>query len=141
MKYRCEDIKERLSKITNSDANMHRNLLTSIINGSISEDPLQHFRQIKKIDRCGLYNLDNITSVSIPVNIQEIEALAFNNCDNLTNVYLHSIIPPRVSSSNAFGSTCTFHVPIGSEEAYKSATNWSGYADRIVGDIIIESEE
>lgn len=84
-----------------------------------------------------------LTDVTIPSSVNIIESGAFWNCSKLTNLYLYNELPPTIASSgfNAFDEAFTIHVPIGSEDTYTSATNWSQYADRIVGDIVLESEE
>jgi hypothetical protein len=57
-------------------------------------------------------------------------------CKNLKNIYLKSTTPPTLGYNNHFGgSSATIHVPIGSGDAYRSATNWSQFADDIVEDI------
>jgi hypothetical protein len=47
-------------------------------------------------------------------------------------VTVNAITPPTLGS-NAFDSTnnCPIYVPAESVNTYKSATNWSTYADRI----------
>ena len=58
----------------------------------------------------------------------------FYGCTSLAEVIVNNITPPTLSS-NAFQSTnSTFliYVPDASVEAYKQATNWSAYADRIM---------
>lgn len=46
-------------------------------------------------------------------------------------IHMESAVPPTLSGS--FGSKCfpTIYVPVGSLEAYKTAPNWSDYADNI----------
>jgi hypothetical protein len=54
-------------------------------------------------------------------------------------MYFKSTIPPTISHTTLiFSKTTIFHVPVGSGNAYKSATNWSQVASRIVEDIVIE---
>lgn len=57
----------------------------------------------------------------------------FFACENLETVIVDNITPPSLSS-NAFqsaSSTFIIYVPDASVEAYKTASNWSNYADRI----------
>lgn len=82
------------------------------------------------------YKHTNLTSVTIPDSITNIGTNAFNECTNLTNMYMYSPTPPTLGGA-AIPATTTIHVPIGSGDVYKSATNWSSFADKIVEDIEI----
>ena len=48
------------------------------------------------------------------------------------NIYLNSTTPPTLSDSISIPDTTTIHVPVGSGEVYRNATNWSYYADKII---------
>lgn len=65
-----------------------------------------------------------------------MEDFSFNGCRKLKIVFLLSQIPPTIYSNTFYGTNCTFIVPKGSLEAYRTATNWSSLASRIK-----ESEE
>ena len=79
-----------------------------------------------------------LTSVTIPDSVTSIGYSAFEKCTSLKNIYIKQTIPPSLDSDSSIPSMATIHVPIGSGNAYKSATNWSSHADRIVEDIVIE---
>lgn len=101
-----------------------------------------------------------LREINIPEGITSIDPKAFQNCNVLTKVTLPSTIttisnnafasagvlsyhikaqtPPTLESTNAFyniSSSCIFYVPYSEDhsilEAYKTATNWSTYADKI----------
>lgn len=76
---------------------------------------------------CGL------ESIEIPENVTSISNLAFFNCDSLVNVKMLSVTPPTLSNSVFLDIYTDFkiYVPAESVEAYKAATNWSAYADKI----------
>ena len=78
----------------------------------------------------------NLTSVTIPNSVTSIGNYAFLRCYGLMDAYLYSTTPPILSNINTIPTTTTIHVPIGSGDTYKSATNWSRLADQIVEDII-----
>lgn len=71
--------------------------------------------------------------VKIPPTVTSISYYVFNNCSSLKAVVCEPIIPPTLSSTNAFGNTanCPIYVPDASVDAYKAASNWSSLADRI----------
>lgn len=74
-------------------------------------------------------NLDRIT---IPENILTIGDYAFSECTNLSSITINATIPPTISSTT-FEETnnCPIYVPASSVDAYKAASGWSTYADRI----------
>ena len=93
---------------------------------------------VTNIDNSAFYYCYNLTSIVIPNSVNSIGGHAFYNCGNLDNVYMYSITPPTLGNTNAIPNDTLIHVPVGGGDAYKSATNWSYYSDRIVEDIVIE---
>ena len=88
---------------------------------------------------CAFSNCTSLESITISDSVTRIGADVFFNCTSLTDMYLHPITPPSLYSIGAISTATTaIHVPIGSGDAYKSATNWSNFADIIVEDIVIE---
>ena len=78
----------------------------------------------------------SLTSVNIPDSVTEIGEWAFYHCYSMTSVYCKATTPPALSGPDVFdnnGSGRKIYVPAGSTSAYKSAANWSEYADDIVG--------
>ena len=49
-------------------------------------------------------------------------------------LYISAVEPP-VIQSDTFGSFNAIHVPAGSLDLYKSASNWSAYGDYMIGDL------
>lgn len=84
----------------------------------------------------------NLTTVSLPAVIS-IGTNAFQRCYNLTSLYLSGSSVCNLSNSNAFTSTPiggysasagtygSIFVPASLVDAYKTASNWSYFADRI----------
>ena len=76
-----------------------------------------------------------LTSVSIP-NATSIGGSAFYGCNSLTTIYVgtNTSTVCKLSSTSAF-KNCTaltnIYVPASLVDNYKSATNWSNYADKI----------
>lgn len=65
--------------------------------------------------------------------IQYIGSKAFNNNTNIT-LYISAVEPPVIQSDTFYGVKA-IHVPLGSLDLYKSANNWSAYADYMIGDL------
>ncbi len=76
-----------------------------------------------------------IKQVTIPDTVTEIGDMAFSYCNQLASITCLAATPPALGSG-AFSSDTvgfTIKVPAASVAAYKAATNWSSYADYIVG--------
>ena len=81
---------------------------------------------------CGIeYYLNDkkITSVVIPSTITEMGKYAFQNCRDLTSVYVSWPVP--LSASSAFSgadiSKCTLYVPQGTEQDYWLSPGWGDF--------------
>ena len=74
-----------------------------------------------------------LTDVVLPATLQSIAASAFARCTALQRVTIEAVTPPTLTAS-AF-SVCplldSIYVPAESVETYKTATNWSAFADKI----------
>ena len=87
------------------------------------------------IDNYAFFSCSNLTSVSFP-NATSIGYGVFSNCSGLTTVYVGTNTSKvcTLSSTDAF-SNCTnltnIYVPYSLVDSYKSAINWSNYADKI----------
>ena len=82
-------------------------------------------------------NCTSLTSVTIPNNVTSIGDYAFYFCSKLAEVYCKPTTPPTLGGSSVFDSNASdrkIYVPSASVNAYKTATNWSEYADRIVAE-------
>lgn len=69
----------------------------------------------------------------IPSTVEIIYRRAFKNCASLERLIFKPITPPELNGLDWFTNTnnCPIYVPDASVEAYKTATNWVNYADRI----------
>lgn len=76
-----------------------------------------------------------IKQVTIPDTVTEIGDWAFNYCDQLASITCLAATPPALGTGAFISDTAgfTIKVPAASVAAYKAATNWSSYADYIVG--------
>ena len=95
-------------------------------------------QSLTKID-AGLFADANVgfSEITIPVNVTEIGTLAFRARYSLSKVVMKPTTPPSLAADSfpADGSLKEIIVPAGCGEDYKSATNWSTFAD------IIKEEE
>ena len=76
-----------------------------------------------------------IEQITIPDTVTEIGNGAFGYCDRLASVTCLAATPPALGTGAFYTGTAgfTIKVPAASVAAYKAATNWSTYADYIVG--------
>ena len=84
----------------------------------------------------GFKSCNNLETITLPKSLTNIANDVFRNCSNLVECHLQSITPPTVVGEIFSGtsSKLKIYVPMESVEAYKAATNWSTYADRITGE-------
>ena len=76
-----------------------------------------------------------VTEITIPASVTSIGDYAFAQNEDLYTVTCLAATPPTLGNG-AFGPDpvgLTIKVPAASVAAYKAATNWSSYADYIVG--------
>lgn len=75
-----------------------------------------------------------LSNINLPKTLKTIGESSFSYCRGLSKVTLKATTPPTIQA-NTFGSvptTCVFEVPAESVETYKSAPNWSAFANQIV---------
>lgn len=78
----------------------------------------------------GCYNL---TSLTIPVGVTTIMDYAFSGSSNLETLILKPTTVPTLGANSSIPTTIKkIVVPKESIDAYKAATNWSKYADKMV---------
>lgn len=99
----------------------------------LREEDLDGFTSITE-SNWGRYNF---VRVFIPNSVTSIGNDALYGCNSITDIYVNSTTPPNLSSVRSIPFDSIIHVPIGSGEVYKSATNWSAYAEKIVEDIVM----
>lgn len=91
--------------------------------------------KIPNVETIGIYSLrDNkqLKTIEIGDKLTTIGSESIINNTSLEHIIIRSITPPSVGSY-VFNKcdNCIFYVPDGSVEAYKTASGWSSYADRI----------
>jgi hypothetical protein len=95
---------------------------------------------VTSIGGFAFYNCTKLKSVTFGKNITSIGGSAFGQIPSasLKTIYCKSINPPIQSGGlNLDLSIAKIYVPTNSLDAYKSATNWSEYADIMVGSDVL----
>ena len=79
----------------------------------------------------------SLASITIPDSVTNIGAYAFGFCNSLAFYdFTACTTVPTLANTNAFtdiAADCQIRVPASLVDAWKTATNWSTYADHIVG--------
>lgn len=89
---------------------------------------------VKSLGQVCFFRCSALESIELPSTVTAIEPSAFQYCTGLTRVSITAATPPSLGSS-AFANCSALtgiYVPDDSVEAYKTATNWSAFADIIL---------
>lgn len=89
---------------------------------------------LKSIGSQSFYYCTSLITITIPASVTSIDNQAFSFCTELDTIKLKSSTPPTIALGVFANSKklSKIIVPVGSADAYKSATNWSAFADKIV---------
>ena len=89
---------------------------------------------IEGIATQSFYNDYSLTNITIPSTVRFISQDAFRFCLAMKEYHFKSTTPPSLSSTTSLTvpEDCIIYVPQGCAEAYKAATNWATYADKIM---------
>ena len=76
----------------------------------------------------------SLNDITIPSGVTTIDSGAFSGCTSMTSITVDATTPPSLAA-NAFNNTnnCRIYVPCSSLNAYKAASGWSAYENRIWG--------
>ena len=90
------------------------------------------------------HSCTKLTEVRLPSTLTTLGSYAFRNCTSLSTVICEAVNPPTVGVNPFYltpidSGTGFIYVPDASLEAYKTATNWSQYSDRIYPLSVYES--
>lgn len=90
----------------------------------------------EKIGQRGVGSCYDLTLINLP-SLSEIDAYAFSYCRNLISIIISNNNICKLNNTNAFNETPIkdgtgyIYVPKVLVDSYKSATNWTTYADQI----------
>ena len=94
-----------------------------------------NFPVVKTIDSSAFNNCSSLTTANFPA-VTNIKNAAFNNCSSLTALILRSETMAVLEYTNVFNGTPIYsgtgyiYVPAALIDSYKTATNWTQYADQ-----------
>ena len=92
---------------------------------------------VTSINNATFYCCYPLASITIPSGITSISASAFRDCYGVAEYHFLPTTPPTLANTNVFSgilSDCKIYVPAASLSAYQTATNWSTYASKMVGE-------
>ena len=81
------------------------------------------------------FSNSSLRNIIIPSSVTTIGHAAFTNCQSLESVRVEKTTPPTGSKYmfDECTSLTTIYVPTSAVNAYKTATYWKNYANKIVG--------
>ena len=78
----------------------------------------------------------SLTSVTIGNSVTSIGSYAFNVCSSLKQLILFPSTPPTLGSGAIPSTIQSIYVQQSPKAAYQAATNWTAFANKIIGDNI-----
>ena len=87
---------------------------------------------VSTIGEQAFYLCSSLESITLPENLTSLGRSAFSACTGLESITVEAITPPT-GATNMFINTnnAPIYVPVSSVATYKSALQWSDYAERI----------
>ena len=109
-----------------------REILSSAFSSCYALEQVELNEGLETIGNTAFSSGRTLQTITIPSTVTSIGDRAFNESYCLASVTVLATTPPTLGS-NAFSSSpiTKIYVPAESVEAYKSATNWANYADKI----------
>ena len=110
---------------------------TAAFNGCYSLSPITIPDSVTSILQQAFSRCFSLSSITIPNSVTSIGASVFYTCSSVAfyDFSNHTSVP-TLSNTNAFKNIavdCQIRVPASLVDTWKAATNWSTYADHIVG--------
>lgn len=137
-------IPESVTQLGKGSFTGNYNLTSAVINAHVTEIPIGFMADAPltslilpntvQVIGASAFQMHNLSDITIPASVIEIQDYALASNTELATMTCLAITPPTLGDK-AFivGSTAVIKVPAASLAAYKAATNWSIYADNMVG--------
>lgn len=91
---------------------------------------------VETIGSCAFENRDDLSTITIPASVKEIEFNAFQNCNNLYNIFNLATEPQDIKDGSfPVYNTITVHVLQGLSNTYMQHKVWGGKRFIIIDDI------
>ena len=91
---------------------------------------------VTQIGDAAFYDCWQLTEIDVPDTVTTLQGEAFRNCRSMKDYYFRRTTPPTLNSTSVFDDipgSCRIWVPASTDReiltAYKTASNWSSYAD------------
>lgn len=94
--------------------------------------PEIYLPKVQEIGGLNFREINTLIKVELGDKVRSIGREVFWGCNNLTDFIIRTVVPPNIGTYAFYGCTIvSIYVPYESVEAYKTATNWSNFSDRI----------
>ena len=107
-----------------------------IFNGCYATD-IKLSESLTALPASGFTHCRSLSRMIVPASVKKLHNDVFYNCANLKEVYFtkHTSVPSLGNTDAFYGvaPNCKIYVPKALESEWKAATNWSAYADQIIG--------
>jgi len=106
----------------------------SFLNNCNSIPSVNFLQNVTSVNSSAFGGCSRLTEMELPASLTSIAAGAFINCTAILEYTFLSTTPPTLGSTNAFtgiNAACKIYVPDANVNDYKTATNWSTYANYI----------
>lgn len=115
-----------------------KNINVNAFSGCTSLSSVTMTSGTTSINQQAFYQCTSLSSVTIPSSVTGIYAYAFYGCSSLKRVEIHATTPPTLGNAYVFENTPItnaygyIYVPRNSVDAYKSASGWINYKNKIL---------
>ena len=115
-----------------------KNINVNAFSGCTSLSSVTMTSGTTSINQQAFYQCTSLSSVTLPSTVTGIYAYAFYGCSSLKRVEIHATTPPTLGNAYVFENTPItnaygyIYVPSGSVDAYKSASGWINYKNKIL---------
>lgn len=121
-----------LSSVVSSNVNYGGSFSNKNLEGIASLGSITSIPSYKRNSLAFIRSCTKLRFVIFPETLTSLGNYTIYNCTALSYVVFKAITPPSITTTSLLGTTYTIYVPDESVEAYKTATNWTAYANRIL---------